>query len=198
MIWCWRKRYSILTPSLSLSLYQPPCTSVSSYFSRSSPFLCALSHTAAIQKHVQDHLGFHHLFLLLFLSRLLYPSLLSVLAQKVHTHPHKGLLFPAVPGPLQHLDTRTTSKQLGGNTSGAYCLQSDRFFSPPSPPSLLTPLGTVQAFKPSSFHTCRGSLSQAIADKLQTRQPSPFTAHTHTHTLVCYKHSLKSQCKGRI
>ncbi len=162
------------------------CHSISSSVRASPPislFLCALSHTAAIQKHVRDHLGFHHLFLLLFLSGLLYPSLLSVLAQKVHTHPHKGLLFPAVPGPLQHLDTRTTSKQLGGNTSGAYCLQSDRFFSSLSPPSLLTPLGTVQAFKPSSFHTCSGSLSQAIADKLQTRQPSPFTAHTHTR--VC-------------
>ncbi len=170
-------------------MYSPPLFlyhSISSSVRASPPislFLCALSHTAAIQKHVRDHLGFHHLFLLLFLSGLLYPSLLSVLAQKVHTHPHKGLLFPAVPGPLQHLDTRTTSKQLGGNTSGAYCLQSDRFFSSLSPPSLLTPLGTVQAFKPSSFHTCSGSLSQAIADKLQTRQPSPFTAHTHTR--VC-------------
>ncbi len=182
MIRCWRKRYSVLTPSLSLSLCQPQCTSASSYFSRFSPFLCALSHTAAIQKHIQDHLGFHHLFLLLFLSRLLYPSLLSVLAQKVHTHPHKGLLFPAVPGPLQHLDTRTTSKQLGGNTSGAYCLQSDRFFSPPSPPSLLRHLVRSRHSSQAAFtHAGEACLRQLLTSYKQGSHPPSL----HTHTRVC-------------
>ena len=47
------------------------------------------------------------------------------------------------------------------------------FVSLPEHPSWLATLGMAQAFLPSSFHTWRGSLSPAIADKLQTRLSPP-------------------------
>ncbi len=171
-------------------MYSPPlflCHSISSSVRASPPislFLCALSHTAAIQKHVQDHLGFHHLFLLLFLSGLLYPSLLSVLAQKVHTHPHKGLLFPAVPGPLQHLDTRTTSKQLGGNTSGAYCLQSDRFFSSLAPPFAFDATWYGPGIQAKQLSHMQWKLVSGNCWQATNKAAIPPSLHTHTRECV--------------
>lgn len=92
--------------------------------------------------------------LCVFISFLLFPfspPFSFCWAGEKCTHPHKAL-SPAIPGPPQHRDTRTTSKQLGGNTWGAYCLlQSDPFF-------LLLPLPVHHTWygpgiHPSSFHT---------------------------------------------
>lgn len=89
-----------------------------------------------------------------------------------HSHPHTAL--PLLPPQTQRYNIKepTLLKDYFSHTlapqSGSVPLARI-----PPPPSRPAPLGTARAFLPSSFHTWRGSLSQAIADKLQTRLP-PF------------------------
>lgn len=114
------------------------------------------------------------------------------------TYPYRTLSpgpFTPTPLPQPHYTQTHTKTQLQRAPAKDYFSQPHTgssvqvWFSCGTPP-LLAALGTAQAFLPSSFHTWRGSLSQAIADKLQTRQPplpSPptlsqplFLSHTHT------------------
>lgn len=87
------------------------------------------------------------------------PSLLSPSTRTyTHTHPKRyNIKEPTLP---KDYFSHTLAPQSGS--------------VPLSPPPACQYLVQSKHSMPSSFHTWRGSLSQAIADKLQTRQP-PFS-----------------------